>query len=370
MKKILVNVHSLRHGGGISEWVLKNYTELSKNDDVEVTIFVATNDIDMQTDIPDQIKVIFGSTFKSNIFKYLLFWKNAAKNYDLIHFHLDNLVRFLPIFLLRNYSKRVFIHSHSSLNPFVAKNKVKLLLHSIGKKIIHEYPFKRLACSPPAAEWLFDDDAYIQINNGIDTQFYRFSEIDRFEVRDQLKLSSQTLAFIHVGRFSIEKNHIRLLSIFKNIHDLNKKTELFLVGNGSEIDRIKALVHEYRLDEEVHFLGFQDNVSKLLSAFDGMIFPSLHEGFPLTLVESQTNGLPTFYSDSITSTVEVSDVITSFNLKDSDENIAKIILSKLSTVSTDERSTMINQVILHGYDRTYTLMQLKRLYGLKNNKMK
>ena len=47
-------------------------------------------------------------------------------------------------------------------------------------------------------------------------------------------------------------------------------------------------------------MGTADDINNYLQAMDLMLLPSLYEGFPVTVVEWQANGLPCIVSDTIT----------------------------------------------------------------------
>ena len=56
-------------------------------------------------------------------------------------------------------------------------------------------------------------------------------------------------------------------------------------------------VREYGLEGRVHFLGVREDIGRLLSAADLMIFPSLREGLPGSVVEASAAGLAVIASD-------------------------------------------------------------------------
>ncbi|WP_217563341.1 glycosyltransferase, partial [Paenibacillus sp. GbtcB18] len=53
------------------------------------------------------------------------------------------------------------------------------------------------------------------------------------------------------------------------------------------------------------FLGIRADIERVLQAFDAFVFPSIHEGLPLTLIVAQGVGLPCIISDAITKEVDL-----------------------------------------------------------------
>lgn len=46
------------------------------------------------------------------------------------------------------------------------------------------------------------------------------------------------------------------------------------------------------IEDTIRFMGTADDINNYLQAMDLMLLPSLYEGFPVTVVEWQANGLP------------------------------------------------------------------------------
>ena len=65
-----------------------------------------------------------------------------------------------------------------------------------------------------------------------------------------------------------------------------------LVGDGPERRRLQALAHELGIAERVAFLGFREDVPRLLESADVVVLPSLAEGLPLAVLEAMAAGTP------------------------------------------------------------------------------
>lgn len=104
------------------------------------------------------------------------------------------------------------------------------------------------------------------------------------------------LRFIHVGRFSEQKNHFMLIEAFGRVHRMLPDTELILIGRGELEGRAKEKVREMGLTGCIHFHGVTDNVYPLLHSADVFILPSKYEGMPISLIEAMATGLPVIAS--------------------------------------------------------------------------
>lgn len=98
------------------------------------------------------------------------------------------------------------------------------------------YLTQGFTCGKEAARWLLGNElgkkAILQ-RNAIDTLLYRFDEVVRLEVRQELHLPEDATVVGHVGRFNRQKNHEFLLEVFhKYVQELNSTAHLLLVGTG------------------------------------------------------------------------------------------------------------------------------------------
>ena len=72
----------------------------------------------------------------------------------------------------------------------------------------------------------------------------------------------------------------------------NPRLKYLIVGNGDLEGYLKELVAELKLQEQVIFAGYRNDIRDLLHVADGFVFPSLQEGLPVALMEAMSAGLP------------------------------------------------------------------------------
>lgn len=91
---------------------------------------------------------------------------------------------------------------------------------------------------------------------------------------------------VHVGGFTYEKNHIRLIAIFQELLRIYPMAKLQLVGDGPLRRDIEAIVLQKRLDRSINFLGARKDVMELIAAADVLLLPSIIEGLPGVILEA------------------------------------------------------------------------------------
>jgi len=124
----------------------------------------------------------------------------------------------------------------------------------------------------------------VYLPNGVD--------LDHFN-KIRYKRNSKII-FLFVGRIEIDKGLMYLIHAIKKLKNTNKNFEVWLVGVGLNQDYFKKLVIRLNLTEYIKFLGkkSRDETIDCFYKSDVFILPSLHEGFPLTLLEAWAAELP------------------------------------------------------------------------------
>ncbi|MNI20299.1 putative glycosyltransferase EpsF [compost metagenome] len=224
--------------------------------------------------------------------------------YKIVHSHMDKMSGFVLRSAKRAGIPARIAHSHntSSEGGIAAKTYKWVAGEFIRPSATHF-----LACSHKAAQWLFakrEANTTI-VKNGIECEQFTFSSTVREQVRQELNLTHDNYVVGHVGRFNYQKNHSFLIDVFAELNKEQPNTVLLLVGDGSLRSDMEQKVRDLGLVEKVRFLGIRSDITRLLQAFDVFVFPSWHEGLPVTLIEAQGAGLPCIISDVITQEVDM-----------------------------------------------------------------
>lgn len=281
--------------------------------------------------------------------------------YEIIHIHSGSI---FSLFFGAKIAKRsgcenVIIHSHCGGFNNLKYKVIKTYTNLFMKRFVDYY----FACSNLAAEWKFpkkiiNRKEYTLINNGINTKKMFYNPVIRDEYRHKLDIRKD-LVFIHVGRFSFQKNHLFLIDIFNEIHKLNKNAKLLLIGVGETQESVKEKVSSLKLDDYVRFLNARSDINELLNASDAFLLPSLFEGLPVVGVEAQSTGLPVFTSTLVTKELPIEDLSFYYSLDDKPSTWAKKILKELKTI---KRRNTTEELINKKYDIKDSAKQLQELY--------
>lgn len=150
----------------------------------------------------------------------------------------------------------------------------------------------------------------------------------------------------HIGRFNEQKNHKFLIEVFEKIKEKNKNAILILVGKGNLEDEIKKQVKQLNLEDSVMFLGTRKDIPNLLMSMDILVFPSLYEGMPNTVIEAQATGLKCIISDTITREANITGLVKYLNISNTSIEWSNIIINDLNY----KRENITQKIKEKGYD--------------------
>lgn len=364
--KVLHLGMSINKGG-----IEKNALYMAKyldSDKVQLDILCSTGNVAYEEELKNfkcdiyRVDFIPGiKGFIKNVKTYYNFFK-SHKQYQIIH---NNLMSYYHIeALIAQKLAKIpvrIIHAHgSSLSNNTVKTKI---IHNINKYIAHFCANFYIACSDKAADFMFyenivNSNQYAWIKNGVHIEKFKFNEKARLKIREKFNINDYTV-YGHVGAFLPVKNHEFLFNVFREILGTDNKAMLVLVGDGFLKGHCYNLAVKLKIHNNVIFLGMIDNVDEILSALDVLIFPSVSEGLPNVIIESQASGLPCYVSTTITKQVHLTELVTEISLERSPAEWGKEIL--LNKVYSD-RIHYAKEVEEKGFDIKRTVRELENLY--------
>jgi glycosyltransferase involved in cell wall biosynthesis len=238
-------------------------------------------------------------TFKirmSNRFDLKAAWELSllckSLNIDIVHTHYlrENYIALLS--RIFNPSVKVVYTNH-----FIMKNTK---FTKITNAIFTKFQAGIIAVCNKGNEMLADN----KLDKKKITTIYNGTEIIpenhdlRISVRQELGIDSEMFMIFCASRFAYDKGHDFLVN---SIYELKKITEkrfkCILAADGPLIDKIKKQVDDLNLNNEVVFIGYQNDIQSLLLASDLYINSSHHEALSFLIIEALAAGLPVIATD-------------------------------------------------------------------------
>ena len=128
--------------------------------------------------------------------------------------------------------------------------------------------------------------------HGIDVDAVAVHRADRESMRAELGISGATVVIGTVANLRVQKNYPLLLEVAAKVTAENPNLLFLSVGQGPLEQQLKTLHEDLGLGDRFRFLGFRQDVHRVMSAFDVFCFSSDHEGLPVALMEARALGLP------------------------------------------------------------------------------
>lgn len=161
----------------------------------------------------------------------------------------------------------------------------------VSAAIGHDFPF-------------FFHHKLITIHNAPSLSFYDHSDHKAFDYL----LDYRGIRLVHFGRLCHQKNQVYSIRILCKLQKRGIKAQLFFIGDGPDyaelVDFAKSMQMRVcqigQVPSAVHdvvFVGALKGLAWIANYFDAALFPSRYEGFPLSIIECLSIGLPLASSD-------------------------------------------------------------------------
>ena len=295
--------------------------------------------------------------FKLKNYKKQLNYFFDNNNYSIIHGHCCELGYYIYKEAFKRKVPVVIAHGHYTKHIYDLKLPFKLFWKKSMLKYLNTY----FSCGQQASISLFSNQIANQafiMKNAIDSNDFKYNKILDSEKRLELN-AQQTLNFVNVGSFVKSKNHVFAIDVFNEFLKIHPNSKMFFVGKGKLFESLKNKISKLNLEEKIIFLGVRNDVNQVLQAMDFLLFPSIDEGLPVSLIEAQAAGLKCFISDGVPiESILINENVEVIALKQSTKFWAKQIYKSINFKKQD----MSKKIIESGYDINLNSMILENKY--------
>lgn len=187
------------------------------------------------------------------------------------------------------------IHAHNnnySKKPKIKEKLFEYYFHLTKSRNVTKF----LACSELAGKFAFKNSVFTVIPNPVDFKKFAYCDDKRIIMRKQFNIENDIKVIGFCGRLVHQKNLMFLIDIFEEIHKLNPKIRLLLVGDGEQRKELEDYLKSKEYREKVIFTGSVTNIEDYMQIMDCFVLPSKFEGFGIVLLEAQASGLQCFTS--------------------------------------------------------------------------
>ncbi|GAA0483994.1 glycosyltransferase family 1 protein [Alkalibacterium sp. m-11] len=295
------------YGGGISAFIANKAQAFA---DQDVPFDVITFD-DTSSDFERLIEETGGKVYKitnpkEKGSKFFYNEVNSIMNKlpedTLIHSHVYG-IKAIPFYLIAKKNKlhRFVIHAHTAApqlkNNFLQEKLKKWVNRSLSKE--------KLSCGIKASINIFGEkealkNDIVHIPNSINYEEFSYKRDSKQLKKDILGIDDNRLVIGSIARFRELKNHKFMVEIIKDLKESNIDFVWFFAGEGLLKNEIEQRVKDLKLEKNVIFLGYRDDIPNLFEMMDIFVLPSLNEGLPTVVIEAQAASTTSLLSDTIT----------------------------------------------------------------------
>lgn len=361
--KVLMVLGSTEMGG--AQTFILNLLRNIDFDRFEVDIAVNT-DVE-EGGVGDEMRqlgcnIYFWPYFKVyNYVRFVRFWRDflSKHHYDIIHGHSTNSAA-VYLKVAKEMGCATIAHSHSA---GYRGNKLEQWVKSFYAKRVGKVADYWFACSDKAAERLFGNayhtyPHYYDIPNAINAENYLYDPDRAREIRKKLGVGEDEFLCGHVGSFSAPKNHSFLLDVFCEVLKIKPNARLVCCGDGVLMPQVKAKAAALGIADRVSFPGVVKNCNEYMMSMDALVFPSLFEGFPITVIEAEATGLSVVMSDVITQEVDLTALIHRHSLSGSAQDWARTVCE----VKNADRRSQNRFIVESKYNMRTSIKMITDLY--------
>lgn len=297
MKKILFLIYNL-DGGGAEKVLLKILEKIDKNR-FKIDLFLIKKEGVYLKEFETKFKDITIRTPYDNLSKNkLLNWIQYKLKYKKVRKSLKSPEIFKE-FIKEKYDTQIaFLEGMSSiyLSKTECRNKIawvhvdlekhRIMTTNKEREVYKNY--NKIICVSNQAKNSFDK-LYPEYSNK-STVIY--NPIDKEEIikKSEEKIEKfkdeNEVTFIAIGRLTEEKGFDTLLKAYKMLKDEKIESNLIILGEGDEREKLEKYILENDLEKSVKLLGFKENPYPYLKQSDIYILSSRYEGYSLTVAEA------------------------------------------------------------------------------------
>ena len=290
MIKIFFFIDSISGGG--AEKVLRNLVNNMDQSKFEITVQTINDSVKAETLLKDGIRYKTINRFKNRVLNKLYqYWIRLCAELKILY----------PLYIKDDYDIEVAYLEcgptkiiASSTNKKAVKiawvhcdlEKKEGFADSIEKSRKYYEKYDKIVCVSEnvkqSFEKLFGTDMETTVLYNVNDE----NEIlEKAELPVPFQKKSSGELFVAVGRLTRQKGFDRLIEACRLLRDEGYSFELWILGEGSEREKLEELIRKYRLEDIISLLGFVENPYPYIKKADILVCSSRYEGMSTVVTE-------------------------------------------------------------------------------------
>lgn len=209
--------------------------------------------------------------------------------------------------------------------------------------------------------WNRNNATYV---HGIGLDLSRFESHNEASkaVRKEFLLNTNGKMIVSVGELDNNKNHI---TVIRALAQLDRKDwKCVICGVGPNKDILMQEAERLGLKEHVVLAGYRSDIPEILNAADIFVFPSFHEGMPVSVLEAMACGIPIICSAIRGNVDVVQDGDNGYLFKPSDgDTLSREIALLMDNETLRQQMGAKNKKVVKKFSLEAVTEELKAIYS-------
>ena len=309
-KKVLFFMWSFSLGGG-AEKILSTIVSNLDLDKYQIDILEMEHFDKGYEAVPEGVRILkpykkrkYGRLMETMLWRLRIYFPHLVRKW-LIKDDYDIEVSFTIMNPAFPFSKRAevkkFAWIHGSIEAFLEENQAHYRKNHFEQLSQAD---KIIAISKKTRESI--ETVYPMFQNKIQTIYNGYDFSTLFEKSEEIPpVTLEKNSICVIGRLEELKGTDRVLEVFNELQTDVNDVHLYYIGSGEQENFLKEEVERLKLQDKVHFLGYQKNPYSILKQAKVLCSLSKQEGFSGAVVEAVTLGIP-FVSTNVGGALELS----------------------------------------------------------------
>ena len=309
-KKVLFFMWSFSLGGG-AEKILSTIVSNLDLDKYQIDILEMEHFDKGYEAVPEGVRILkpykkkkYGRLVEAILWRLRIYFPYLVRKW-LIKDDYDIEVSFTIMNPAFPFSKRKEVKKiawiHGSIEAFLEENQSHYRKNHFEQL---SHADKIIAISKKTRESI--ETVYPMFKNKIQTIYNGYDFTSLFEKSQEVApVTLEQNSICVIGRLEDLKGTDRVLEVFNTLQQELSDVHLYYIGSGEQEKFLKEEVERLKLQNKVHFLGYQKNPYSILKQAKVLLSLSKQEGFSGAVVEAVTLGIP-FVSSNVGGAEELS----------------------------------------------------------------
>lgn len=289
-------------GGGAEKVMLALAAEFGCNG-VNCDLVIAASKGALMTEVPPSVRLVELNGAKPlwSVGRLASYLRSEKPKALLSTVFSANIAALLAAFAVAKRPKVFICEANPTEADIISPSRIDTWLNHMAAKVLY-----------PSASGV------IAISHGVEHSVRKYSRrAPLIRIPNPLPVDRQTLnrtapmhfprrTVIACGRLSMQKDYPTMLRSFALLREAID-VQLVILGDGELRHSLEALASELKIDEHVHFMGFQADPYPFMKGADVFLHTASYEGFGVVLLEAMALGCPIVATDAAGGVREVLD---------------------------------------------------------------